>query len=235
MTEAHDDLEPLEELPETMDAPEAPASKAAPRELEKAPLMLRKAALVLIVSSLLPWLAPTGWVLGGIGAKLIVLLGGFVMWNQVLLGHDEKVPGVFASIGGMHAKALTGVSALVMVFGIALPLILGLAPESVVENLAIAVGLITWCQVGDYEKGGKFNPMFGLIIPLLGVGAIGRLATMIKSPDLFALVGSAGVTVASVIAGYTMWIAMKEAKEHGVAKKKAQMEARKQKRRHRDS
>jgi len=239
MTNAHDDLEPLEELPDLPDVPESEGRSAAastgPRELERAPLMLRKAALVLIIASLFPWLAAGGWSLEVILSKLVALAGGYVMWMHVLHSHDEKVPGVFASLGGMHAKALTGVAYLLMLVGLVLPLALGQPGETLVEVLGIVVGLITWCQVGAYEKGGKFNPMFGLIIPLIGVGALGRLATMINSFDLFAFIGSAGVAVAAVIAGNTMVIAMKEAKLHGQAKKKAQMEARKQARRQKNS
>lgn len=224
-----DDLETLEELPEVEEVEEAAAT--GPKELEQAPLMLRKAALVLIVAAMFPWLAPGGWVLNAILGKLVVLAGGYVMWMQVLHSHDEQVPGPFASIGGMHAKALTILASVLMVLGIVLPLILGERGETLVETLAIAVGLITFCQVGAYEKGGKFNPMFGLIIPLLGVGALGRLATMFANFDIFVLLGAGGVTVASGLAGYTMVIAMKEAKAHGEAKKKAQMEARKAARR----
>ena len=230
-----DDLEALEELPEmdeVEEAPEAaPAASTGPKELERAPMMLRKAAIVLTVAALFPWLAPGGWIVNVIIGKVVVLLGGYVLWQQVLHSHDEQVPGVFASIGGMHEKALTILAALLMLVGVALPMVLGEIGETVVENLAIAIGLVTFCQVGAYEKGGKFNPMFGLIIPLLGVGAIGRLATMIANFDLFVLIGAGGVTAASGLAGYTMVIAMKEAKAHGEAKKKAAMEARKAARR----
>jgi len=48
-----------------------------------------------------------------------------------------------------------------------------------------------------------------------------------ESFDIFALIGSAGVTLAAVIAGYTMVLAMKEAKAHGEAKKRAALEHRK--------
>ena len=229
-----DDLEMLEELPDLEEVAETPATEAAPtgpRELERAPMMLRKAAIVLIAAALFPWLTPGGWVLNTILGKLVVLAGGYVMWAQVLHSHDEKVPGVFAKIGAMHEKALTILASVLMLVGVVLPMLLGERGETLVENLAIAIGVVTFCQVGAYEKGGKFNPMFGLIIPLLGLGAVGRLATMFANFDIFVLIGAGGVTAASGIAGYTMVIAMKEAKAHGEARKKAQVEARKQARR----
>jgi len=234
----HDDLEPLEEMEELQELPDSQprtAAKSAPRELEKAPLMLRKAALVLIVAGLFPWLAPGGWPLERVLAKVLVLLGGYLLHAHVLHDHDQPVPGFLAQLGGLHEKALMIAAYVLMLVGIVLPTAVGLPAETLVENAGVAIGLITFCQVVAYEKGGKFNPMFGLIIPLIGVGALGRLATMIANPEPFALIGSAGVTVAAVIAGYTMVLAMKEAKAHGQAKKKAMMEARKQARRQKRS
>jgi len=234
------ELEELEELPPAPapapDPAPAPAPRAGPRELERAPLMLQKAALVLTVAALFPWLVPSvdgAFPLQRTLAKLVVLLGGYVLYMGVKHRHGEAVPGAFAKLGGAHPRATTGVAALVMLIGLA-PLVDpgGDWFRSVIAKAALAVGMVVWCQVQDYAKGGKFNPLFGLVIPMFGVGGLARLITVFadKPFDFLALIGSVGVTVAGVLAGYTMVVAIKEAKEHGKAKKQAAMEARKRQR-----
>jgi hypothetical protein len=223
-------LEELEELEGHGDA--APSDGGAqapsgPRELEKAPLMLQKAALILTLAALLPWLAPGGWVIERVLAKVVIALGGYVLYMGVLHSHDETVPGPFAKIGAMHAQALTALGAILMLLGVSPLIDSELSLTTIVEKAAVAIGLVTWCQVAAYAKGGKFNPMFGLIIPIFALAALGRLATVFANFDVFALLGSAGVAAAGGLAGYTMFLAMKDAKEHGKRKKKAQMEARK--------
>jgi len=247
--ESHEleDLEPLEDglhdparleelgedLPEEAAEPARPRAGAGPRELERAPLVLRKAALILTVSALLPWLVPGGWDPLRVAAKALILLAGWLLYLGVLHSHGEqqKVPGVFQKIGDAHPLALD-ILALVIALVAVAPLIdpgdnkFGI----IVEKAALAIGIGAWCQVLAYEKGGKFNPVMGLIIPLLGIASIGRVVTVFTdqgSFDLFALLGSAGVTVAAVIAGYTMVLALKEAKAHGEAKKRAALEHRK--------
>ncbi len=220
----------LEELPEET-AAASPESSTGPRELEKAPMMLQKAALVLTVAALLPWLVPGGWLIERVISKLLVCLGGYVLYMGVLHAHDEQVPGVFASIGKMHKSALTLVGTVLMVVAVAPLIDSGPFLTTIVEKAAVAIGLVTWCQVAGYAKGGKFNPMFGLIIPVFALAALGRLATMVSNFDFFALLGSAGVAGAGGLAGYTMFLAMKDAKEHGKKKKQANMERRKAERR----
>jgi len=234
-----DDLAPLEELGEELGEAVAevaqPRASAGPRELERAPLVLRKAALILTVSALLPWLVPGGWDPMRVAAKALVLLAGWLLYLGVLHSHGEKqkVPGFFQKIGDAHPLALDILALVIALVGIA-PLIDGGSGDNtfgtIVEKAALAIGIGAWCQVLAYEKGGKFNPVMGLIIPLLGIASVGRVVTVFtdqESFDLFALLGSAGVTLAAVIAGYTMVLAMKEAKAHGEAKKRAALEHRK--------
>ena len=214
----------LEEL-ETEAPP--PAAKSGPRELEKAPMMLQKAALVLTIAALLPWLVPGGWVLERVISKLVICLGGYVLYMGVCHAHGEKVPGVFATIGNLNKMALTILGAVLMGAAVA-PTIDSGGLTPIVEKIAVAIGLVTWCQVAAYAKGGKFNPMLAMVIPVFALAALGRLVTVFANFDIFALLGSLGVAGAGGLAGYTMFLAMKEAKEHGMKKKQAQMEARKQ-------
>jgi hypothetical protein len=224
--------EPPEELPAEVEAP-APArpAKSGPRELEKAPLMLQKAALILTIAALLPWFVPGGWDVKRVIAKAVICLGGYVLYMGVCFTHDEKVPGVFASIGKLHKQALTILGAALMGLAVAPTIDSGPFAQTLIEKIAVAIGLVTWCQVATYAKGGKFNPMLGLIIPFFAFAGLGRLITVFGDFDLFALLGSAGVTGAGGFAGYTMYLAMKEAKEHGKKKKQVEMEKRKQARR----
>jgi hypothetical protein len=233
------DLEPLEPAPLTPipppPAPSAAQRTAAPargkgRELERAPLMLRKAASILIFASLLPWMREGGFDLMVIVAKVVVLAGGGILYYSVLARHGEPVPGPFAALAKSHNRALDVLGWLVILAGV-LPLIDGGTRGEVVgaavEKGALAIGLAVFMQILDYEKGGKLNPALGLMIPLVGVGALGRLATLFKEFDALALLGCLGIVAAAGVAGRTLQVAMKEAKAHGEAKKQAAVEARK--------
>ena len=220
----------LEQLPPESAGPSAAAAdRTGPRELERAPMMLQKAAALLTVSALLPWLVPSedgAFPLERTLAKLVVLLGGWVFYQGIKQRHGEATP--LAALG-KNPKTLATLGLLIMAVGIA-PFIDGGGMKEMVEKAAVLVGIVTWCQVQDYAKGGKFNPVLGMVIPLLGMGGLFRLITVFAAFDPFALVGSLGVTIAGVWAGYTMGVAMKEAKEHGKRKKQAALEARKRQR-----
>lgn len=213
-----------EELPELEELPTPSFSGGAPRELEAAPLMLRKAALVLSVAGLLPWLQPGGFDLMVLAGKAVVLVGALLFYWGVLAAHGEKAPGFVASLSKSNAKLPEWIALAVMVVGLAVPpYTLG----AIVERGALLIGTLVWLQVLAYEKGGKFNPVGGLVIPLLGVAGLGRIATIFSEFDALALLGSLGVVGAGGMAGYTMVVAMKEAKAHGEAKKRAALEERK--------
>ena len=224
-------LEELEELPDEVEGGAGRAAgaeaRSGPRQLEKAPLMLQKAATILIVAALFPWLVPGGWVLGTVLAKLLICLGGYVLYTEVLHLHheDAKIPGPLRSIGNMHDKALGVLGLLLMLAGVAPLIDPGFKP--IVEKAAVGIGVLTWCQVFSYSQGGKFNPIWSLIIPMFGLAGVARLLTVFMNFDVFALLGSLGITAAGGVAGYTMVLAMKEAKQHGKQKKQAAMQARK--------
>jgi hypothetical protein len=223
-------LPPAGAPPAAAPAAAAPA-RAGPREVEQAPPMRGKAAVILTAAALLPWLVPStaGFPLDRTLAKLVILLGGYLMYVGVKHQHGEAVPGFLAQLGGLHKQALFGLGVLAMLLGAA-PLVDAGGMQAIIEEAAEGVGALVWCQVQAYAKGGKFNPVAGLLIPMFGLGGLGRLVTIVKQFDLLALVGSLGVTAAGGVAGYTLFVAMKEAKEHGKAKKAAALEARKRER-----
>jgi hypothetical protein len=225
-----EELEPLQDLPiENAPAPAVPAgapkSAGGPREIEKAPLMLQKAAVVLIVASLLPWLVPEGWNLIRLAAKVFVLLGGWVAYCGIEEKHGTQTP--LHSVG---AKTLPILGLVIMVVGVGLTLA-AKAWQGTIEASALAVGLLAWTAVHGYSRGGKFNPSWALIIPMFGIaGLVNVLVVLGLDVDmvakLFAILGSLGVVAAGGFAGYTMFVSMKEAKAHGEAKKRAASEAR---------
>ena len=211
-----------------------PAKPAAgPREIERAPIMLQKAALILAVSALLPWLiAAEGWNLPRIVAKVVILIGGWIAYCGIEHAHGHKTP--LEALGKLHKLALPVLSIVVMLVGLA-PLI-DSGAKAIVEKAALAVGLLAWAQVHGYAKGGKFNPTWALIIPLLGLAGlimvvtVPFMATVSGLNKVFAILGSAGVAGAGGLSGYTLVISMKEAKAHGEAKKLAALEDRKRQR-----
>ncbi len=213
-------------------AREKGAGPANVRNMESAPLELRKAGMVLFVAALFPWLGSGGINLDTIWAKLVVVVGAVIGYYGVLNKHGQSVPGVFRAVGGANPKLLGWLSTLVMVIGVTLPAILigtnqgGLS--ACVEVAGVAVGATLWIQILDYSMGAKFNPVMGLIVPLISIAAIGRLIFLTKKFDILALIGSVGVLAAGFMATRTMVAAMKEAKAHGEAKKRQAVEQRMQ-------
>lgn len=230
-------VEELEELP-----PEAPAARAprpgAPggvRELERAPLVLRKAAWVLMVASLFPWFTTLGWVPSLLLAKVLILLGGGVRYYSVLHATGGTVPGPFQKIGGMHPRALDGLAFVLMLVGLA-PVVDagGELFAGLVEKGGLALALLTICSVLAYERGGKLNPVLGLTLPFAALAGLLRLVPAVGQLSneeqmlngVWAVIGSLGALAAGGIAGYTMVLALKEAKAHGEAKRRAALAAR---------
>ncbi len=238
------ELEPLEELQELEPLPEIapPGSRArgtataeAPRSGgsggsggEQAPLLLQKAALILTFAALLPWLVPEGFNLPRLGAKVVVLIGAWVLYCGVEFAHGGKSP--LDGLGKAHKLALPILGYVLILAGVGLTM-LGGKWEGMIEASALAVGAIAWCQVHEYVRGGRFNPMIALVIPMFGLAALINVAVALGldvdglSKGL-AILGSLGVAGAGGFGGYTMFLAMKEAKAHGEAKKRAAVEAR---------
>lgn len=238
------ELEPLEELHDLEPLPESSSSKGTsdrgggvatasaphPGEMgaEVAPLMLQKAALVLTFAALLPWLVPEGFDLIRLGAKVVILIGAWVLYCGVEFAHGGKTP--LDGLGRANKFALPALGYVVIVTGVFLTLASG-EWEGIIEASALAVGAITWCQVHGYVRGGKFNPMLALVIPMFGLAALLNLAVAFGLDvdglsKALLILGSLGVAGAGSFGGYTMYLAMKEAKAHGEAKKRAAAAAR---------
>lgn len=224
------------------------------RELEQAPLLLNKAAWVLVVGSLLPWYGHGGsWITLG-GAKAVVALGCFLFYAAVVARTEQQVP---AGLGALakarwgpefgvktrnlkdHALQLVPTPLHVLAFlvtgaGFLLPL----ADPAVVDMLkalvevgSLLLGGATLVHIFAYKKGGHFSPLY----PMLFLGpAFAGTSILIQTfgggnvgSKLLQVFGSALSAGAGLFAVYTMVLALMEAKKQGDAKKAAAVEARK--------
>lgn len=236
------DFEELEPLPELSGGTGGPPAKGtataeAPRgpdEIEKAPLMLQKAALGLLVASLLPWFVPEGFELMRLGAKAIVLFGAWFAYCGVEFAHGKKTP--LDGLGKAHKLALPITALVIMLAGVVVGGMSSQALGGIVEAVTVMVAAMAWCQVHGYALGGKFNPSWAMVIPLLGIGALVNLPVAFTlnidgAAKGLTILGCLGVLGSGGFAGYTLFLAIKEAKAHGEAKKRAQAAARTEERR----
>jgi hypothetical protein len=227
------ELEPLEELHELEPLPEsapaaagagvgAAAASSAPAVGggEQTPLMIQKAGLALTFAALLPWLVPEGFELVRMGAKVVILLGGWFLYCGIEHASGGKTP--LDALGKAHKLALPSLAYLLMLVGVFLTLLAkpldeksGLPWQGMIEASALAVGVIAWCQVHGYVRTGKFNPMIALVIPMFGLAALINVV----------------VALGLDVPGLTMYLGIKSAKAHGEAMKRAAVEARAQERR----
>lgn len=208
------------------------------REMEQAPTILRKAALILLFGCLLPWGGVTEAWIGNLAEKLLVL-GGLFVWHQAhLLRDGGKVQGFIASLGKTSFAPLFAVAGLLTVVGF-LPV---LSWEVTFSDLAansgpfaekgflILAGLTT-THIYDYEHGGKFNPMFPLMFLAPAIAGLMALLKVFGGDvgigQILGGLGAVPVSGAGWMAAYTMYVALKEAKAHGEAKRAQQAEARK--------
>lgn len=240
------------------------ASRAAAESLEalraaqgenKAPEHLKKAAMIVAVACIVPWLATGGEWTVQIGSKALIYASAYLFHMCVLHRAGEKIDKTFA---GLASKSFVDVNQkpknaiqgilhsiptplhvlgwLFMITGLVLGAFIdpdgGLLGKEL-TGLA-EVGMLAWAagtfvHIDSFERGGKFNPIF----PLMFLGhAIAGALTLVgnitgDAPDLLAIAGSAGVTAGGVFAMYTIVEAMKQAKVEGDLKKRAQTEARK--------
>jgi len=251
------ELEPLEELHELEPLPEsapvsarstgkaaaAPAAPAAPAAGggEQTPLMIQKAGLALVFAALLPWLVPQGFEMVRMGAKVVILLGGWFLYCGIEHASGGKTP--LDALGKAHKLALPSLAYVLMLVGVGLTLLAepldeesGLPWQGMIEASALAVGVIAWCQVHGYVRTGKFNPMIALVIPMFGLAALINVVVALGLDvdglsKALAILGSLGVAGAGAFGGYTMFLGIKAAKAHGEAMKRAAVEARAQERR----
>jgi len=199
------------------------------RELEAAPLMLRKASLILLAASLLPFGAvftPAAFV-----GKLILLCAAFVFHQGHVFKAGEKAAGFIAPLaknGLMPVQALAGALAIA---AFAAPNFIGELPiSSMGEMVALALACFTFTHIFDYEHGGKFNPIYPMLFlgpAIMGLLGILKLSEASGLTMMAAALGSLGVAIAGFMAVYTMFVAIKQAKIEGDLKKQAATEARK--------
>jgi hypothetical protein len=208
------------------------------RDMEQAPTILRKAALGLMVGCLLPWGGVTEAWIGNAGEKLLVI-GGLFLWHQAhLLRDGAKVSGITASLGKSSFAPLFALAGLLGLLGF-LPVLSWSVTFSDLANnsgpfaekgFLILAGL-TWTHIYDYEHGGKFNPMFPLMFLAPAIAGLMALLKVFSGDiGIGAILGGLGavpVSGAGWMAAYTMYVALKEAKAHGEAKRAQQAEARK--------
>ncbi|HJP03239.1 MAG TPA: hypothetical protein QF764_15865, partial [Planctomycetota bacterium] len=234
--------EPAPTEPVQTGAPAATRSEAAEgqvqkRELDRAPLVLRKAALVLLAGSILPWGNPIVSWGGSTGEKLLCFLAVWLFYQSHILKVGGQAHGLVKSIGRKGPKNVMILAALVAVVGLIPSLTLGSEGltlfRTFTEKAFLLLAGYTFVHIFDYEHGGKFNPMFPLLFCFAAVGGFLSIFTVVPAMGvatlraMLALVGTVAVTAAGCMAAYTMIVAMKEAKAHGEAKRAASLEARK--------
>lgn len=240
-------LEPLPDLPQEVPPPAAaargarsgqgsagqsPASLAA-RAQEKAPRLLKNAAYLLVVGSLFPWVGELDGSAAWINLALkLVLLGGCKL---LLSGVDAHYAGTARPLlagqkGMLGAINASHVAALVVIVGVLIGQLAWLSDHLLVvsESLTLLLGGITYVHIDSYLKGGKFNPLFPLMFGGCALGGLFALFARISDSQWMAAFGCAIVTMAGILAVYTIGIAMVQAKKDGDLKKAAAIEARKQ-------
>ncbi|QDU67953.1 hypothetical protein [Engelhardtia mirabilis] len=224
------------------------------RKLETAPLLLNKAAWVLVVGSLIPWYGHDGGWVTTVAAKAVVALGCFLLYCCVVARTDDPVPAGLGALGKArwgpewgtktrgfkdHILQLIPTPLHILAFlvagaGFLLPLAdpqMGDLLKAMVEVGSLLLGGGTLVHIFAYRKGAHFSPIF----PMLFIGpALAGTSILIqtigggnigsKVPALLGSILSAG---AGLFAVYTMVLALMEAKKEGDAKKAAAVEARK--------
>lgn len=183
------------------------------RELEQAPKLLRQAAVVLVVGSLLPWVGHGGGPVTFAGAKVLTLLAGVAFYASVFTRLEKPVPFGLGALGkkrwgkpynhktkGFKESLAQAIptplhvfAGLVALVGLLLPLgdpvyatsevVGGGAIKGISEVGLLAMGVLTIVHIFAYSKGGSFNPIY----PFLFLGAlmmgIGRLATAASTTE----------------------------------------------------
>jgi len=240
----------------TKEAPEPDVPLAKPgsesRELEEAPRVLQKAAWVLVVGCLFPWMSVDTVVAedGGIenpmhfAAKAVILVGAFVFHHALKASYGDPKAGFAKNLDikvvpprrrsmGWNVGEFLGLG--IMLVGL-LPVLEGTGVSLGSIGLAIygdkgllILGLVTISHIYAYSKGATFNPLF----PILFLGpALAGLLSIPKGLGWWTA-GSVLASLAGVMAVYTIVVAMKQAKAEGDAKRAAQAAARREARKQR--
>lgn len=180
-----------------------PAAAPAKRELEQAPLMLRKASWILVIGALFPFFSALRYAAAAINKvgdltqafdwktwfiiKLMVVLGGWIAYECSLVRSGDKPKSALSGLANAHAKAGVGVAsllwigAIVFLFmgnGVYVEVSSGITKEvfqlgMVAEIMTLMLGMYAIEHIHGYEHGGKFNPLVPLL--MLGPGIAGVL------------------------------------------------------------
>ncbi|MDP6988102.1 MAG: hypothetical protein QF903_01320 [Planctomycetota bacterium] len=219
------------------DAPPAPEGQVQKRDLDQAPLVLRKAALILLAGSILPWGNPIASWGGTIAEKLLCFAAVWLFYQSHVLKVGGPAHGLVKSLGRKGPAPVMILAAVIAVIGLIPLATLGGEAltlfKTFTEKAFLLLAGYTFVHIFDYEHGGKFNPMFPLLFCFAAVGGFMSIFTVVPAmgeagPLAFvALIGTIAVTAAGCMAAYTMIVAMREAKAHGEAKRAAALEARK--------
>lgn len=220
----------------------ARAPAGAKRELDRAPLELRKASLFILAGSIFPWANPLNFAVGPTVEKLICYLAVWIVFQAHVLKHTGKANGLVMGLGKKSPLVPLIVAGVIAIVGITPVATAGTAATGgfwelglgrIMEKVFLLLSGYTLAHIYDYEHGGKFNPIFPLLFLFPAIAGFASIFTKIvpvfgEMPAAagVALVGALLVAVGGLIACHTMWVAMKEAKAHGEAKKLAQQEAR---------
>lgn len=102
-------------------------------------------------------------------------------------------------------------------------------------KLVAELGMFTWAlytlvHIASYERWGSFNPIFPLMFLAMAASGLLRVfagfANMKEHSGLVSLLGGAIVFTGGLLAAYTMFLSLREAKREGDRKKAAALEAR---------
>jgi len=228
------------------------------RELEQAPLMLRKASVVLMCGAALPWMTSittagnmpwASW----FAAWALTFVAGWLLLDGTKARYGAKASGISKALAGAHPMGPVG-AALAVFLGAAiislttavyfngteffgfevveetdLELSNEYAGYALLEFATLFLALATFAHITAYEYGGKFSPLFPLMFlgpAVAGVLKVLEAGSMLGDHGLVlvSLIGAAGVGAGGIIAVYTMYVALKDAKVQGDLKKEAARE-----------
>jgi len=215
------------------------------RELETAPLLLRKASIVLLCGAVLPWMTAIStlgadgdgampWGAWAIGVALTVA-SGLVFIESAKHASGLKANGLVTPVAGAHPLAGPILGGLLFLGGVVNSFaagVEGMGFYAALELGTLLLALGTLAHILRYEYGGKFNPIFPLMFAGPAVaGALQALKAgtrMGESPlVIVSLLGSLGVAAGGIYAMYTMFVSMKQAKIEGDIKKAQERERKK--------
>lgn len=175
------------------------------RELEQAPLLLRKASVVLMCGAALPWMTSlateghmpwSAW----FGSWALTMVAGWLLLDGAKARFGAKASGISKALAKIHPMAAVGASLLLFVVAVGVCFSTGVyfagdtfegfaIPEgseldlsnsypirAVLEFGTLYLALATFAHIQGYEYGGKFNPIFPLMF--LGPAVSGPLQVL---------------------------------------------------------